>query len=422
MTIKQKAPLPLEGKEAPEVLMQSKDSEKKRDLQGLRQVGDKIERTIITYDVEGRPVEETVTITKETVMDRFGKSVLTNMPFYAAHCIVPDHITYKQVIGECWNIYYKLPAVPIKGTHDAWDIQLQRVFGEQIELGLDYLTIAYRYPTQTLPVLCLVSEENQTGKSSFGNGLSHLFGNNVGFFGQDDLSSTFNVWIKHLFAVFEEISETKNTLNKIKNLSTAKTATLNQKYKSQVTFQPFVKLIILSNNEKTFVKANQHDIRYWVRRLVPIPTNEFISDFDERLRAEVPALLYTLHHRTISTPKQSRMWFHADLITTEALNSVRKESRSDVVKDLELTINELLDEIPFFHATATDMAELLKNKYPVSKIKSALQEMNFVPEDKVIRFASVPGTKREGKSRTGTPYFFQKKNYEPDTSMGENPY
>ena len=95
-------------------------------------------------------------------------------------------------------------------------------------LGWDYLTLLYRNPTQVLPVLCLVSPENHTGKSSFGNALSYLFGTNVGFYTQDDLNSTFNGWIKSLVAVFEEISDAKKTLNKIKAMSTAKKATINE--------------------------------------------------------------------------------------------------------------------------------------------------------------------------------------------------
>ena len=74
------------------------------------------------------------------------------------------------------------------------DMLMKRIFGEQEALGWDYLTLLYRKPTQVLPVLCLVSPENHTGKSSFGNALSYLFGANVGFYTQDDLNSSFNSW------------------------------------------------------------------------------------------------------------------------------------------------------------------------------------------------------------------------------------
>ena len=110
-----------------------------------------------------------------------------------------------------------------------WNMLMKRIFGEQEALGWDYLTLLYRNPTQVLPVLCLVSPESHTGKSSFGNALSYLFGANVGFYTQDDLNSTFNGWIKSLVAVFEEISDAKKPLNKIKAMSTAKKSNYQRK-------------------------------------------------------------------------------------------------------------------------------------------------------------------------------------------------
>lgn len=369
----------------------------------FRRVGDKIEKTVTGYDVFGRPREETIQLSKEVVMDLHGKPFLNQIPYYEKHIIVPSHMDYQRIIGRCWNVYHPLECTPQQGEHPTWDILMVRVFREQIELGWDYLTLAYQRPTQILPVLCLVSAENHTGKSSFGNALSYLFGQNVGFCTQDDLSSSFNVWIRYLFAVFEEISETKTTLNKIKAMSTARSATLNQKYKQQIEFQPFVKLVILSNNDRSFIKANEHDIRYWVRRLVPIPKDEFIADFDDRLRQEVPALMHTLLHREVSVAQTSRMWFQPDSLRTEALDKVRTESRSDIVKDLELLIAEKLDEYYSFYATASKLGELLKNKYPISKIAAAMKnDLGYEPQ-KQMRYKDL-----DGEHRNGTPYHFRR--------------
>ena len=43
------------------------------------------------------------------------------------------------------------------------------IFGDQYELGLDYLQILYTMPQQKLPILLLVSEERNTGKSTILN-------------------------------------------------------------------------------------------------------------------------------------------------------------------------------------------------------------------------------------------------------------
>ena len=58
---------------------------------------------------------------------------------------------------------------------------VRHIFGDQYELGLDYLQLLYTKPLQKLPILLLVSEERNTGKSTFLNFLKALFEANVTF-------------------------------------------------------------------------------------------------------------------------------------------------------------------------------------------------------------------------------------------------
>ena len=325
------------------VLFQCKNSENqvnKQDHPQIIRVGNDVMELITIPDTLNRPHTKLVGRTREVIKERFGNATLNQAPYYDALAIVPSHTDYKQVVGNCWNIYHRLEAEPCEGEHPMWNILMKRIFGEQEALGWDYLTLLYRKPTQVLPILCLVSPENHTGKSSFGNALSYLFGANVGFYTQDDLNSTFNGWIKSLVAVFEEISDAKKTLNKIKAMSTAKKATINEKYKPQVDFEPFVKLVILSNNAETLIKATEFDVRYWIRRLNPLTAEEYIPKFDARLQAETPAVLYTLATRQMATPDQSRMWFSHDAIKTDALAVVVENSLSDLAKTIKEWIAE----------------------------------------------------------------------------------
>ena len=66
------------------------------------------------------------------------------------------------------------------------------IFGEQYKLGRDYLHLLYLQPIQKLPNLLLVSEERNTGKSTFLNFLKLLFQNNVTFNTNEDFRSQFN--------------------------------------------------------------------------------------------------------------------------------------------------------------------------------------------------------------------------------------
>ena len=119
-----------------------------------------------------------------------------------------------------------------------------------------------------------------------------------------------------------------------------KIETINEKYKPQVDFEPFVKLVILSNNAETLIKATEWDVRYWIRRLNPLTAEEYIPKFDARLQAETPAVLYTLATRQMATPDQSRMWFSHDAIKTDALAVVVENSLSDLAKTIKEWIAE----------------------------------------------------------------------------------
>lgn len=355
-----------------------KDSENQQEKQGLPQiirVGNDVMELIIIPDTHGNPHTALVGRTREVIKERFGNATLNQAPYYDALAVVPSHTDYKQVVGNCWNIYHRLEIKPSKAEHPMCNMLMKRIFGEQEALGWDYLTLLYRKPTQVLPVLCLVSPENHTGKSSFGNALSYLFGANVGFYSQDDLNSTFNGWIKSLVAVFEEISDAKKTLNKIKAMSTAKKSSINEKYKPQVDFEPFVKLVILSNNAETMLKATEFDIRYWIRRLQPLTAEEYIPNFDDRLRAETPAVLYTLATREMATADQSRMYFSADAIKTDALAVVVENSLSDLAKTIKEWIADKSAELDGheFAFTATELANELREK-DINAVSAALRK------------------------------------------------
>ncbi len=338
----------------------------------LYRVGNEILELIETSATDGTPISKWERRTRESIAERFGKDSIRVIPYFDSVVIVPSHDNYQRFIGSNLNLYNPLPCQPQEGEHTMFDRLMQHIFGDQIEQGWTYFSLAYQKPLQMLPVLCLVSEKNSTGKTTVANCIKWLFGQNVEMMTQTEMNSQFNGWIKGLFAIFEEISDGKRALNIIKALSTAKYATLNEKYKAAISVEVFVKIIILTNNATDFIRANENDIRYWVRELPEIGDN-FIPDFDERLRNEVPAILYTLKTRPLP-PKRSRMWFTADEIRTEALNNVIENSKSDCAKSILVWAEDAFAEQPITHATIKDLIDILHNRYSHSEIKKALQE------------------------------------------------
>lgn len=94
---------------------------------------------------------------------------------------------------------------------------MKHIFGEQYELGMDYL-----HPIQKLPILLLVSEERNTDKSTFLNFLKALFQNNVTFNTNEDFRSQFNSdWAGKLLIVVDEVLlSRREDSERLKNLST----------------------------------------------------------------------------------------------------------------------------------------------------------------------------------------------------------
>ncbi len=118
-----------------------------------------------------------------------------------AFCCIPSHLQYQQIIQGFYNVYNEIPYQPIKETPEQTTLLekipfslrfMEHIFGEQLELGLDYIKILLQYPTQILPILCLVSKERSTGKSTFIKWLKSIFGLNMTYIKGDSFSSQFN--------------------------------------------------------------------------------------------------------------------------------------------------------------------------------------------------------------------------------------
>lgn len=341
--------------------------------------------------------------TKDNLITRFGKDKLLEIPYYDKFVSVPAHHEhYQQTFDNggngCYNSYHKLEYEPQEGDLESTKKLIKHIFQDKEEIGWDYLTLLYRKPAQVLPVLCLVSKANNTGKSTFLNFLTYLFGENATPLNEDHLSNTFNFWVTSLIAIFEEIGDGKKNMDRIKEISTAKQTTLNEKNRPQRRIDTYVKLILLSNNSDGFIKANENDIRYLIIELPPL--TDLDPDFEDKLKAEIPAVAYHLAHRELTHLKKSRMWFDPALIRTEALQKVVENSRSDCAKDIELWAQDQCSRYEQdVCISITDLMNELK-KYPMNVIRRALQEE--------LKFSPTQGryTDRFGISQNGQHYTF----------------
>ena len=150
-----------------------------------------------------------------------GKDFIASVPKYDGFCTVPSHVDYKRNIGSFLNLYEPITHTPQKGKFPHIQELILHIFGEHYELGMDYFQLLYLNPVQKLPILLLVSQERNTGKSTFLNFLKAIFQDNVTFNTNEDFRSQFNAdWAgKLLIGVDEVLLNRREDSERLKNLT-----------------------------------------------------------------------------------------------------------------------------------------------------------------------------------------------------------
>ena len=271
----------------------------------------------------------------------YGKDYIGSVPKYDGFCTVPEHIGYRSVVGKFLNLYEPIDHRPQEGDLSHIQSLVRHIFGEQYELGMDYLQLLYLQPIQKLPILLLVSEERNTGKSTFLNFLKALFQNNVTFNTNEDFRSQFNSdWAGKLLIVVDEVLlNRREDSERLKNLSTTFTYKMEAKGKDRTEVAFFAKFVLCSNNEYFPILIDAGETRYWVRKIMPLQSDD--TNFLQKLKVGIPAFLYFLTQRKLSTTQESRMWFNPTLIYTAALQKIIRSNRNR----LEIEMTELLLDI-----------------------------------------------------------------------------
>jgi hypothetical protein len=316
----------------------------------------------------------------ECIKQDHGKGFLAAVPRYNGFCLVPNHLEYKREINNFYNQYHPFSHQPVPGYPKHTLVFLNHIFGEQLDVGLDYLKVLLLYPTQILPILCLVSTERNTGKTTFLNFLKAIYGSNMTINSNEDFRSNFNAEWAHklIIGVDETFLDRKEDSERIKNLSTSKYYKIEAKGQDRQEIEFFGKFILCSNNEDNFIIIDPKEIRYWIRRLPALrhPDNNLL----QALQEEIPVFIHYLIERPFATTCTTRMWFTPDQITTGALKKVKKYNRNKLEVEmaqiiLTITDQKELTEICF---SLSDMQEWLQKKgfrgYDSNSIKKVLQD------------------------------------------------
>jgi hypothetical protein len=325
-------------------------------------VGDTYYKFIEKINEEGHVEHAFEKRMKGTIVDDHGTKFTKHIPKYEAFCNYPSHTDYQQVIHNNFNVYFPFEHEPEAQQCTEEDCKyiinfIKHIFGEKLisvpqregkpiqtayyQLALDYIQLMYQRPIQRLPILCLVSRENETGKSTFGNLLKAIFTNNATTVGNNDLADDFNsFWATKLLIMCDETKIDKQAVvEKVKSLTFAKKIGLNSKGRDKIEIPFFGKFMFFTNNEENFIYASEEDLRYWVIKVPRI--KEKNPDLETLMLDEIPAFLSFLNHRKLVAQRETRMWFNPDLLRTDALKKVIEWSQSTVKKDLRHHIRQM---------------------------------------------------------------------------------
>jgi hypothetical protein len=138
-------------------------------------VGTTLYKTVRRPLMSGDFIEERRVWNYETLRQDHTKDFISRIEKYDGFCSVPDHINYQRSIGTFLNQYEQIPYQPVPGNCPLTLEFLRHIFGEQLEMGLDYLQLLYLKPLTKLPIILLVSNERNTGKTTFLNFLKAIF-------------------------------------------------------------------------------------------------------------------------------------------------------------------------------------------------------------------------------------------------------
>lgn len=302
---------------------------------------------------------------KQTIIDDFGKNAVKQIKKYEGFCYIPCHENFQKTMNGFYNRYEPLSySFDVEGDWKTISNFLEHIFGVHYFLGLDYLTLLWQRPTQILPVLCLVSEERNTGKTTFLNLLKILFEGNMTINTNENFRSPFNSdWAgKLIIAVDEVLLDKREDTERIKNLSTAKHYKVESKGKDREESEFFGKFILCSNNEDNFIKIEPNEIRFWV---IKVKSLENVNpSLLENIHAEVPYFANFLNNREINSQQKTRMWFTFEQIKTKAFEKLVHGNKSSLESELD---EMLLDELTYFEVdelcyTAKNLVEMLKQR------------------------------------------------------------
>jgi len=371
---------------------------------------------------------------------------------FVAFCNIPEHSDkYKRIIEvskegtktQLYNRYHPIKHDIKEGSFATIEKFLKHIFNfcntkneNLYEFGLDYIQLLYSMPLQRLPVICLVSQERNTGKSTFLEFLRLIFKENCTILDNERFTGKFTSHFtdKLVIGLDEGFIPVEQKLMKerIKNMSTGRRAWLEAKGKNAQEIDYFGKLILCSNDEKNFMQIDDGENRFAVIKVRKLEYDDPL--ILNKLKSEIGCFLYFIKNRKFHYEGgKSRFWFNTSVYMTPAMSDVVERTKPQFQRDFEDFIKEhfLKFKKEYLHYTLTDIINIFKlernNNYSNSqKIKDFLNDggkakkINTIKRYKIYSILDDSFSGQftvANESKTGTPYEFYFKDWLSDDEL-----
>ena len=330
-----------DGKEV--VYMRHKDADK------YMRVGADWLATVKIPNYENKPMEEIVKWKVGEIQRDYKKfpGFMEQIPKFDSFFSRPGWLpgTYKRVAHGCLNLMLPLTHDPVAGRFEntigflkhlfggkgeiVWNEKTQQyeehnIEGDTFSVALDYLTLQFCKPTQMLPVPILVSKEFETGKTSFLDWLSMIYGSNAVILDNATFKMAFNSHYIGKFIIgldegFLDVDK-KSEKERLKQLATSKEQQLQYKGVDNKKIAYFGKLVICSNDADNVMKIEEGENRWFIVKVPVLKKKD--PEMMDKIKAEIPAWLDYLSKRKVFHPKKTRIWFDDQLIMTEQYHKI----------------------------------------------------------------------------------------------------
>jgi hypothetical protein len=319
---------------------------------------DSVSKDLILWNVES---------IKQDHSKQDADEIITKSPKYDGLINSPEYVNYQQIVDGRWNLSKDIQCILKEGDWSSFEKTLKHIFGSKYEVVLDWLQVAYLHPKHCLPAICLVSLEQNTGKTTFLKLLEILFGSNTAEISIEEFNESFNSHFAHKNFILIDETETDDTLMrqvgpKLKRWITQKKVNWHAKSLTPVEIDFYGKFVLCSNDETGFIRITENDTRYWIVK-VPSLKNQYDGDLFDKLEAEAGAFLMMLSKRQLKTERKTRLWFSPEDYITDQFNAAAELGKSWLYHELkELFLSDLEDRnLEEWHYSPTEIQEMMSH-------------------------------------------------------------